>query len=96
MVYVGDVGPALSKLFPDADAEGGSLGGWMQGAMVGEAEDAIAQRVPDDPSSASLESLGVVEDGDRLRQQAQAVAALAEAFDEAAEPSSPRPPDPEP
>lgn len=80
-IYAGNASDLLVEILPDADASG--VGGWFQGAMVDRAGEALRERVPGDASKVSAETTGLVEDGDALRRQAEAVAAVAEAFDEA-------------
>lgn len=84
LLYVGDASGVVSDYMPDTDSLGSGLGSMVQRKMAEKAEGAFAERVPGDPSTVSAESVGLVLDGDDLRQQAEAVAAVADAFEEAA------------
>lgn len=82
-VYAGDAAGLFSQALEVPEAEASGLGGWIQGKMADKAEEAIVDRIPADASTVSLEAQGLVLDGSRLRRQAEAVAAIADAVDEA-------------
>lgn len=73
LVYVGDAAGALKDA--TGDVSGSRIGSWIQGEA--------ADRVPGDPSVVSVETKGLVLSGDRLREQAEAVVATADAFEDA-------------
>lgn len=73
LVYVGNASEAVSEMIPDVSDS--RLGSWFEGK--------ITDRVPGDPSTVSTETMGMVHDGDRLRRQVEAVAAVADAFERA-------------
>lgn len=75
IVYVGDATQVVSDMTPDLSES--LLGSWLEGK--------IADRIPGDASTVSVETFGVVHDGDRLSRQAEAVAAVADAFEAATE-----------
>lgn len=83
LVYVGDASAVISTFLPDADEVGSGLGGAIQGAMMDRVEGAFVDHVPGDASTVSLETEGVVTDGEELRRQVEAVVTIADVFEEA-------------
>ncbi len=75
LVYVGNAAAALGEEPADTSDS-------MLGSMVGKGN-AVIDRIPGDADRVSVETYGLVLDADRLRRQAEAVAAVAEAFEEA-------------
>lgn len=73
LVYVGDAAEALKNA--TGDVSDSRIASWIQSKA--------ADRVPGDADAVSVETKGLVLDGDRLREQAEAVAAVAEAFEDA-------------
>lgn len=72
LVFVGDAADAFSER--SQDMSDSRLGSWFMAK--------VADRIPGDAETVSIETKGVVYDGDRLRRQAEAVAAVADAFEE--------------
>lgn len=75
IVYVGDATQVVSDMTPNLSES--RIGSWFEGK--------ISDRIPGDASTVSVEAMGVVHDGDRLRRPAEAVAAVADAFEAAPE-----------
>lgn len=79
-IFAGPAADVLATAIPDTDGEG--VGAWMQGKMLDKAEDTLRERIPGGPELVVAETEALLEEGDRLRRQARAVAAVAEALDE--------------
>lgn len=73
LVFAGDAADALADTLGDA---GSSLGDSLL-------ERSAAAHVPDDPGTVTVEKRGLVLDGDALARRAEAVAAVAETFEDA-------------
>lgn len=73
LLYVGDAAGALTDVTPDVSDS--RIASWVK--------DKATDRVPGDAATVSVETKGVLLDADRLREQAEAVAAAADAFEEA-------------
>lgn len=76
IVFVGNASDALEEALPDVSDS--RLASWFEAAVT----DRVP--VPGDASTVAIETEGLVLDGDRLRRQVEAVAAVADAFEEAA------------
>lgn len=87
MAYAGDAREMLSGALDSAAEDDGGASGWLQTTMADRAREALLERAPEGSSTVSLVALGLAEDGDRLRRKSQAVAALADAVDEAGDSS---------